>query len=82
MVVVAANVAVVAVAATLTDAGTVRVALVFVRLTVAPPVGAGWVRVTVQVLDEFGSRLLGLHERLDTRTGATRVTVELAELLL
>ena len=35
------NVPVVAVAATVIVAGTVRVALVFVKLTLAPPVGAG-----------------------------------------
>ena len=76
------NVPVVAVAATVIDAGTVKVAFVFVRLTLAPPVGAGWVRVTVQVLEEFCPRLLGLHERLDTDTAATRLTLVLAELLL
>jgi len=36
----------------------------------------------VQVLVEFCPRLLGLHDTLDTRTGATRLTVVLAELLL
>ena len=76
------NVAVLAVATTVTAAGTVRVALLFDRLTVAPPVGAGCVRVTVQVLDEFCPTLLGLHAKLDTKTGATRFTVVLAELLL
>ena len=76
------NVPVVAVAATVIDAGTVKVAFVFVRLTLAPPVGAGWVSVTVHVLEEFWPRLLGLHETLDTSTGATRLTVVLAELLL
>jgi hypothetical protein len=39
--VVALKVAVLAFAATVTDAGTVRVELVFDRLTLAPPVGAG-----------------------------------------
>jgi hypothetical protein len=28
---------------------------------VAPPAGAAWVRVTVQVLEELGPRLVGLH---------------------
>ena len=50
VVVVAAKVAEVAAAATVTDAGTVRVELVFVSVTLAPPVGAGWVKVRVQVL--------------------------------
>jgi len=40
VVVVALNVAAVAPATTVTDAGTVRVALVFVRATFVPPVGA------------------------------------------
>jgi len=40
VVVVAVNVPVVAPAATVTDAGTVRVALLFVSVTLAPPVGA------------------------------------------
>jgi hypothetical protein len=36
----------------------------------------------VQVLDELGPRLLGLQESVETSTGATRLTVVLAELLL
>ncbi len=40
VVVVAGNVAVVAAAATVTDAGTVSVALVLVNVTAAPPAGA------------------------------------------
>jgi len=47
--VVALKVAEVAAAATVTEAGTVRVVLVLVRVTMPPPVGAAWVRVTVQV---------------------------------
>ena len=82
VVVVTENVAEVAVAATVTDAGTVRVALLFVRLTLAPPVGAGCVSITVQVLDEFCPRLLGLHDKVDTKTGATRLTLVVAELPL
>jgi hypothetical protein len=69
-------------AATETEAGTVKVALVFDKVRLAPPVGAAWVRVTVHVLDELGPRVLGLHESAETRTGATRLTVVLAELLL
>ena len=38
--------------------------------------------VTVQVLDEFGPRLLGLHDNVDTRAVVVRFTVVLAELLL
>ena len=76
------NVAVVAAAATVTDTGTVSVVLVFVRVTNAPPVGETLVRVTVQVLEAFCPRLVGLQASDDTRTGATRLMVALAELLL
>jgi hypothetical protein len=81
-VVVALNVAAVAAAATVTEAGTVSVVLVFVSVTNAPPAGAALVNVTVQVLDAFRPRLVGLHESDDTSTGATRLTVAFAELLL
>jgi len=80
--VVALKVAVVAAAATVTDAGTVRVELVLVKVTVAPPVGAAWVRVTVQVLEEFGPRLVGLQASEETSAGATRLMVAWAELPL
>lgn len=46
---VAVNVAVVALAATLTEAGTVTAVLLLDRLTLRPPVGAGADKVTVQV---------------------------------
>ena len=81
-VVVALKVAVVAAAVTVTEAGTVSVAFVLVRVMSAPPAGAALVRVTVQVLEAFGPRLVGLQASDDTSTGATRVTVALAELLL
>ena len=82
VVVVALKVAAVAVAATVTDAGTVRVALVLVRVTVAPPVGDGCVSVTVQVLDAFCPRLVGLQTSEETSTGATRLMAAFAEVLL
>jgi len=72
----------VAAAATVTAAGTVSVEFVLVRVTVAPPVGAGSVRVTVQVLEAFGPRLVGLQASEETSTGATRLMVTLAEVLL
>ena len=76
------KVAVVAAAATVTDTGTVSVVLVLVNVTNAPPAGATLVRVTVQVLEAFCPRLVGLHASDDTRTGVTRLTVAFAELLL
>jgi hypothetical protein len=81
-VVVTLNVAVVAAAATVTDAGTVSVVLVFVSVTNAPPVGATLVSVTVQVLEEFFPRLVGLQVSEETSTEADRLMVVLAALLL
>ena len=72
----------VAAAATVTDAGTVNVALEFARVTLAPPVGAAWVKVIVHVLEEFAPMPVGLQLRDETSTGATRLTMVLAELLL
>ena len=72
----------VAAAGTVTEAGTVRVELVFVRVTIAPPAGAAFVRVTVQVVEAFGPRLVGLQASEETSTEAVRLTLALAELLL
>jgi hypothetical protein len=80
--VVAENVAEVAAAATETDAGTVRAELVLARATEAPPLGAGWDKLTVQVLEELDPRLEGLQDREETSTGATRLMLVLAELPL
>jgi len=80
--VVAEKAAELAAAATVTDVGTVRADWLFASVTLAPPVGAGWVRVTVQVLEEFGPSQLGLHTSDDISTGATRLTLAVAELLL
>ena len=80
--VVALNVAEVADAATVTEAGTVSTALELESPTLAPPVGAGWVNVTVQVLDEFCPKLVGLQANEETNTGATRLILAEAEVLL
>jgi hypothetical protein len=80
--VVTMKVADVAAAATVTEAGTVNVALELESVTLAPPVGAAWVRVTVQVLEELAPMLEGLQASDDTSTDAARFTVALAELLL
>ena len=82
VVVVALKVADVAAAATVTDAGTVSFALELERPTLAPPVGAACVRLIVQVLEEFALRLLGLQDNADSETGAARLTLVFAELLL
>ena len=80
--VVALKVAVVAAAAAVTDAGTVSSALPLARVTMAPPAGAALLRVTVQVVEAFGPRLVGLQATEDTSVGATRLTVLVAELAL
>ena len=64
------NVAELAAAATVTDAGTVSVALLFDRVTIAPPVGAALLRLTVQVLEALGPRLVGLQASAEMSTGA------------
>jgi hypothetical protein len=80
--VVALKLAEVAAAATVTDAGTARAELVLARATMAPPLGAGWVKVKVQALEEFGPRLLGVQATEETDTGTTRLTAVVAELPL
>ena len=79
--VVALKVADIKVAATVTDAGMVSVALVLVRVMAAPPVGAALVSVTVQLLEALGPRLVGLQASEETSTAAM-LMVALAELLL
>jgi hypothetical protein len=81
-VVVALNVAVVALAATVTDAGTMSKELVLDSVMAALPPGAAWLKVTAHVEEAFGPRLAGLHDNPVIVTEATRLTVELAELPL
>jgi hypothetical protein len=76
------KVADVAPAGTVTDVGTVSVELVLVKVTVAPPEGAAWVRVTVQVAEEMGPRLTELQTSEETSADADRLIVAFAELLL
>jgi hypothetical protein len=57
-------------------------ALLSLSVTEAPPTGAALVRVTVHVEEPLGPRLVGLHVSEETRTGATRLMVAFAELLL
>ena len=79
---VALKVAVVAPAATVTDAGTVSEALLLARITLDPPVGAVWVSVTVQTLVALCPRLVGLQATPETRTGASRLMAAVFELVL
>ena len=80
--VVALKVAEVAAAATVTAAGTVRAGLLLVRVMLMPPAGAAWLKVTVQLLEAFGPRLVGLQTSEESRPGATRLTLVLTELPL
>jgi hypothetical protein len=81
--VVAPKVAVGAPAATLTELGMVSIVLLSDSVTLAPPVGAALVKVTVQVLEALGPRLLGTQASEETNTeGATKLTLALAELAL
>jgi len=74
------NVAVVAAAATVTDAGTVRtLAIAPPIVTTAPPAGATLVRVTVQVVLALETRVPVAHCRVETSTGAESVRFTGAE---
>ena len=50
-------------------------------VTLDPPVGAVWPSVTVHVLTALSPRLVGLHTRVDTSTGASRLIVAVFELV-
>ena len=79
------NVAVVAPAAIVTDAGAVRTELLLARATEVPPLGAGWGSATVQVADAFGPRVEGLQRRVGLARPtitAARLTVVFTEKLL
>jgi hypothetical protein len=78
---VALKVAVLAPTGTVTEAGTVSEALLLASVTLDPPVGAACVSVTVQVLAARWPRLVGLHDTVETRTGASRLMVVVFELL-
>jgi hypothetical protein len=77
---VAVKVAVVAPAATVTDAGTVREALSLASVTLVPPPRAVWVNVTVQMLVAFCPRLAGLQTKPEIEPGDARLTVAVCEL--
>jgi hypothetical protein len=60
---VAPKVAAVAPAATVTDAGRVSEVLLLASVTLEPPAGAAWVKVTVQMLVALCPRLVGLQAK-------------------
>jgi len=78
---VAANVAEMAPAAKVTEAGTVSEALLSERATTVPPAGAGWFSVTVQVPALPDDRLEGLHCREVRASDGAKVRVVVRELL-
>ena len=55
--------------------------LLLASVTLDPPVEAALFRVTLQALAALGVRLLGLQVSAETRTGASRLIVEVCELL-
>ena len=74
-----------AAAGIVTDAGTVRTALLLARLMSAPPLGAALDRVTVQVAEAFGPRVEGLQRSVGSArptTTAARLTLVFTENLL
>jgi hypothetical protein len=81
---VAVKVAVVAEAATVTLAGTVRLALLLVKVTLDPPAGAAPLKVTVQVLVPAPVNDVGLQVRLlgVTAGTVTSTTPPVAEVVI
>jgi hypothetical protein len=75
----AAKVAEVAVAAMVSEAGTVNEELLPETATTVPPGGAGWFRVTVHVVEAPELTLVGLQAREETSMGATRLKLAVWE---
>jgi len=69
-------------AGTETVDGTVNMELVLASVMTAPPAGAAWFTLTVQVLVAFGPRLAGLQESEETSTELASTIVAFAELPL
>jgi hypothetical protein len=69
-------------AGTVTEAATDSIVLLLDSVTLAPPLGAAWFSVVVQVVEEFGPRLAGLQLSEETCTGAVRLMLAVAEVLL
>jgi hypothetical protein len=73
---VAVNFAVVAVAATVTEAGLVSGALLSESFTAVPPVGAAFVKATVQVLEAPELSVVGVQTNEESVVGAAKVKAE------
>jgi hypothetical protein len=67
--------------ATIDEGGNASRPLLLLSVSVVPPAGAGWLSVTVQLLDALWLRLVGLQLTLDTDTGGTRLIVATCERL-
>ena len=76
---VAVNDALVALAGTVTEAGVVKLALLSDRATIAPPLGAAPLKVTVQVVVPGVMIVAGVHVNELTRTVEERVTDAVCE---
>lgn len=79
---VAVNVPTMAPAATVTEAGTVKFALLLVSVTTSPPAGAVAESVTVQVDVPLLDRIAGVHASELTRAFGTRDNASACELPL
>lgn len=73
------NAAEIAPALIMTDDGAVSKLLTAETTTLAPPARAVFVNATVQVLEAFGPRLVGLQANEEMSAGATKLMVALAE---
>jgi hypothetical protein len=78
----AVNAPVVAAAATVTLAGTVRLALLLVKAMVAPPVGAGPLKEKAQALVPGPVKAIGAHARPVTVKGGTVTRPPIAEVVI
>jgi len=74
--------AVVEPAATVTAVGTVSAVALLESATLAPPLSAAWLSMTVQVAEALDPRLVGLQLSEETCTGAIRLTLAVAEVPL
>ena len=66
-------------AATVTELGTLRREALLESETLAPPLGAGCARVTVQAAEDFWPSVVGLQVSEDTCSGATRAMLAAVE---